>query len=711
MRKFPISIFFFFLFSLQLSCGVFSPSLKNSNTPTHPRDLSSKDSDEAVKWKQKKWEKLAEKLYISDNVASLKEYGLDVSSPDPILEELSFKILEEKLTTPTKFLTDVSKKDEYLNYLDKVSALWQKTLHTSRCASIESIREVFPAKIPKGAKKSVAYHSQDLKNLTDIFGAPSAKVYHLSYKLQANSNGDKEALTRNGIVVIPEHGDNTAPLLLYSHGSDKGLSYLEIVNMLGRDQEKHIVIAPTFPGEALCLQEDRDETELDCKEKRHAIAAVGNGLPWSDDDVNELLGIHDCISKSISKKSFMPNQEVQRKLSQAYLPVKTGELKDKPISILIGSSRGGLVAALALAKVGASLKELGSFFKKIKDKNEMEDLELIKMSLEKMFSMVFGEAYGDFTSHFSCAAFISSPSTVLIGRFVILLEYLVKGEVEHTRFKHLPGIGKLTDIFTKYRQDKSESAELLEQAVLEIFKRDATLLSPFIMTSLKKWNYFDRISFMAGENGLPFGSMLFLHGIKDRVVPFEQAKMSVNVFNTLKTKTEILHATRTSAEQDQISSGIFIRAFQNKIGGYPFVVDHLDPSFLQSSSFLPGDLYVESKTSFRGLLSNDSEFLDKPEEDREKLKRITQKILDKATLRDRRSLSLASKLFGVTESSELTKVQREKGRLIVFGGELEKEIGYKPVGEGDIEEDVDLSPHDVFSQWRQEQCGKVIGNF
>ena len=254
----------------------------------------------------------------------------------------------------------------------------------TRCARIESLTAV--------------------DTLTAHAGSPesplgSVKIYKLAYVLEdetpaqalglsddAVSLGDK--VVRTALLTVPTQAEGhppRLPLVLYGHGGDQGLSYTEIARVFGDLQTRMVIAAPSFPEEAICAQEISPISGGCRGGEASTIApptAKGTLKPL-DSDANELLGLQNCITRSmflLHKETKIkerglnvgvgpndPPTEVAKLLAplvatyevaQGRSPATLGDALRlaEPRSIIIGSSRGAATSLIALAKAGAALQ-------------------------------------------------------------------------------------------------------------------------------------------------------------------------------------------------------------------------------------------------------------------------------------------------------------------------------------------------------------------
>lgn len=417
---------------------------------------------------------------------------------------------------------------EYNQVLSESTTRLTQNTWASRCAAIDKL-EKHPYLKAKNASG------------LDI----DADIYVMTYRLQKNKQGDPESQARTGLMTVPRKAADAAnpsyPIMMYGHGGDTGLEYKEIASVLSDLQTSYMILAPTFPGEPL-LDVDHEKT-------------VGKSIPWKN-DVDEFLGMHDCIVNynqhqvytqlaPLMGGSFTPDasfdsmvikttEEVRTVLNPMLIGPGVPDVSPFTLnlqtyknyfnfpatSVAVGSSRGGLVASLALAKIGAMINVLKG--------TQVTDASGAKISLldgflnRKMpfqFANEMGKALNADKFGFSFPMFtglstIGAPSSVTIGSFQVVLEQVVRGNGETTVAKHRPGIRKLLHIFDEYL-DGSRS---VDDAKYEIILRDLTYLAPLSIAALKNW-----------DMPLLPGSALLMHGTGDKTVPDEQTQAAANV--------------------------------------------------------------------------------------------------------------------------------------------------------------------------------------
>jgi hypothetical protein len=495
-------------------CG---KGLRNQNIP-HPVTQDMGLKSEQGEFLHQKWLKLAQALKIEPNTAQPKEWG-----PSQSYDDASKKRLEESLTKPSGYFLPENRQ-EYKDLLNKVTQRFTGKIYATRCSRVVNIEPWSPKEKPK--------RSEDFD------------LYRFSYKLMKNKEGEEEDITRSALLSIPKK-NGQFPLMVYAHGGDHGLSYdREIGPLLGSYQKDNLILAPTFPGEPWCEEDTDPATPLRCNAKGTVSEPVGPRSPW-DGDVDEFLGAQDCLIQALS---------AQRLIAQKTAMIQTALGTPYPSIFYTGSSRGGLVVSIALAKAGAQWKAFAG-----------GDWAFPSGAPPMVHS----------------AAWIGSPASVLVGELRVILEWMVKDQLKFTIGKELPGLSDLESLFQSYREDRKDSKILLDEAVMEIVSRDAIFLTPLILGALKRW---DQPS--AQDLRLSPGRMLVLHGHKDKVVPYSQ---SLAFFVAMQQFHQEPEVRREGHLNDDPLSMIY-RAFRNardKEGNLPPMYQHFDDYFRESQSYLP----------------------------------------------------------------------------------------------------------------------------
>ena len=498
------------------------------------------------------------------NIESGKKLKLAESSPihDKWLELMHSLKLPENPAEPSEYLTNPHLQDEYKDLIGKISDRFNSKAFATRCSSIERFRKL------------------------EHFSSSHSKydVYQFSYKLQKNFSGAPEQKTRHGLITIPKQSGKKYPLMAFAHQGDEGLELNMLIKNLKSLLNEYIVIAPAFPGEYI-------------HELESPLFNPGLSLPW-DNDADELLGMHDCIARDVYLNlEKHKNPELAQKLSvniadehfdeieeslefiRSHTLTYNGDIAHYPKSILAGASRGGLVASVALAKAGSVLSYIneqspGLFLRLLLSKGSLDQKFIDYLRLAKHGNIQgLGHKYGPLPPLFSGIATVSSPATVTIGTFRIILEQIVKGNLKYTRAKQLPAIDKLEPLFSNYTNGGT-----LESAKLEIVSRDFSFIAPLMITGLKDWQ--DPMN--------KGGSFLFLHGKEDKVVPIEQTVAAHQIFQTMIKKDEIKSQTY-SKNGLQIFHRIF--SITEPSDSSPF---HFDETFFNSHSYYNSKQFFES---------------------------------------------------------------------------------------------------------------------
>lgn len=537
------------LLSLGAACGKKSES---EDIPPKVTDLALSDAPEDIAERQKKWDALAAALGIGNNQAETAEQ------------------LVAQLATPSALLVDRSRTSDLQALLGRLGQKHVADAYKTRCAAVVGATKLSTAFVPSPTGGApVAF--------------PAANVYVLRYKLQALRSGAAETVTRAGLLVLPATPSRSAPLVAYAHGGDAGLAYGEIATVFGALQASHVIVAPTFPGEALC-KTGVDAAARSCDANGALVAAETEAAPY-DGDADELLGIQDCVTRATFVKNPMTGElaEGQGALAvpllnelgeatggtlnaQLALTVKplggSSPLAALPATIAVGASRGGLVSSLALAKSGAAMQAFNA------DKT------------------LLGAGYLR-PSFVSCAASLSAPAALTVGELRLALEHAVKGTYDQTSFTRLPGYKDLGGLFAEYRAGTMS----VEDAAALVAARDLTLSGALYLGALRDWGALEPTKPLGGK-----GAALFLHGTLDKVFPFTHTRLAFNILTGIGSQP-ILSSVAPGV--NLLARGVApIAAFLADDGtlaaGY---LDHGDLAFLKGTTVVPADFVSKALTS------------------------------------------------------------------------------------------------------------------
>ena len=506
--------------------------------------------------------------------------------------------LPEEIDSPSGYFTKPELQKEYLQLVLDSAKRFNHSAYRQRCAAIKGFTNM--------GVQAKGHHGEEFP----------VDVYHMQYQLQKNFDGDAEAGVRHALVTVPKT-DGAYPLLAFAHGGDEGLSYSMIARNVGDLQKDHIVIAPTFPGEAFHDSKDAE------------IFGVRN--PWIN-DVDDLLGAHDCVARFVHHQSLSEafpydaalldliaeldseidldvkeelNQALQNKSASSDNKVKVASYQNYfnfyPKSLMLGASRGGLVASLALAKAGAILYELKKapevfalMFGRMRNNFVFRLLGIggFKTDVAQYFSKTLGRKYGLLPPAFQGITTVSAPATVMVGSLRVILKEMVMGNVEKTRAKELPGLKHLGHIFDKFRNGEQD----VEEAKKEVIDRDFTLLSPLVIAALRDWSA-----------PLNSGSFMFIHGKQDKVVPYHQTLAAYNILFSQAENEKVRSMTLTPYGLN-ISVRVFDLEAEHKVpqNRETDVSFHFDDAFYHSKSLLPYDFISDySLQSFYKQLEMD----------------------------------------------------------------------------------------------------------
>jgi hypothetical protein len=542
-----------------VGCGGSSKS--NEGFDTSLNDGPGDVTDVAFKNSRDRWNALAAALGVGNNEASSRE------------------ALVTSLSTPSSIilgaLTDATKLTEIQT---KVTTSFAAKAYATRCAAVDSFEEWT-------VTKPFAYKADGTK---DSSIEPATKIYKMKYRLfsakgDAATRGTAETTARSGLVIVPNAAyltttgaPSSAPVVAYAHGGDSGLSYSgELARLFGKFQTNHVIVAPTYPGEALC-KGGTDPTKKSCDAEGVDEAAVGKSIPW-DTDVDELLGMYDCVAKaSLAKDSGLNASQVSAvglegdaagtlltALSGVTKKMGTGAFANFPASFIVGASRGGLVANLALTQVGAQLSAYSTA--KAAD-------------AAATFEAVFGKGYGNAPSTFSCALSISAPTTFAHARPRIALEYMVKDTLKSSPLAGIPGFLAMNDVFKGYR----EGTQTLDDAVLEVTKRDITFTSGLLLAGLKQWKSFGL------AQTTPGGAIAFLHSTADKVYGYGETQLGYNALALFSGVSTVLTQTQTTTTAPWKT---YARLFEPEVLD-PKATYHVDSGFLGSYSMISKDFII-----------------------------------------------------------------------------------------------------------------------
>ena len=285
---------------LTQSCG---KAVSNENIPKAADELTTDDIDDAgVLARQAKWNEMATALGIGNNQA-----------------ETSAALLTQ-LGTPSTYLT--TNTAGLPGLMTTLVTQYAAKANLARCAAIDSVTEWKAASDATGA-------------------AVAAKVYLMKYKLQTNSAGTAEDIVRSGLLVVPDAGSANARLVAYGHGGDSGLAYPDVAANWGALQASNVIVAPAFPGEAVCNASTGSNKA--CDDSGNYAEAAGAAVPY-DNDADDLLGMYDCVVRAyngnVSSNAAPFDLSAATGYADRLKPNGGGAHSALPQSVLAGAARG-----------------------------------------------------------------------------------------------------------------------------------------------------------------------------------------------------------------------------------------------------------------------------------------------------------------------------------------------------------------------------------
>jgi len=457
----------------------------------------------------------------------------DALKIDPVLDKKDEKDLGAALAQPSGWLApDAKTQAAYTAKLGVIAQDYVAKAYATRCGAIDSIKKISNASLLDRTTLKVTEEK-------------GAEVYLMKYRLQGSKDGTPEAkaLQRAGLIVVPTDTAKKYPLVAYGHGGASGLNYTELQLIFAAQQLSHVIVAPTFPGEPLCKTSD-------CSGK-HADEVKGLAAVPYINDVDELLGIQDCVVRAAYAVSVVPtlnavglkavegadaeSQALAKKIGGAVLPIGGTDLTSafQPVSYIAGTSRGALVAQLALAKTGGALNGYAAAAAAGKKAaaDAGADAAAQQAAAVTAIAQTFGPKYIS-PAKFVCALDVFGPTTFVSTQYRLGLQAFVRGYGSETSFALLPTGKELNALFKKYGEGqaiwegadpkkKYTDKELAENTALQLWKADGPMQAPFILGALRNWK---------GGADKKTGALLMVHGEKDMVVPVSQSQFASTVY-------------------------------------------------------------------------------------------------------------------------------------------------------------------------------------
>jgi hypothetical protein len=316
------------------------------------------------------------------------------------------------------------------------------------------------------------------------------------------------------------------PLALYAHASTSGLSYGEIAKVLGDLQLGHIVLAPAFPGEKICISPDANNACTDDINK----TSVGTSKPYQN-DVTDLLGAYECVRTKLtaggtfatsaggttSVTGYAPIAEDIKSNPGTYTSALSGAAA-QPLTYTIGLGRGANVIALAQQRAGAINSVLSSTATD-------ENTTAAKTALSNAGIVA--------PQTFSCAVSAGGNFTFAHGKNKVYLNYWVAGysdfipAASQQALEAIPTFKEIHATIAAIRDDASKDEDTKASEIAAYVKAiDSSYLMSLNHGSVANWGKIYRAkAYAAGAMATPAkktlaaaqGASLVMNGTKDKV--------------------------------------------------------------------------------------------------------------------------------------------------------------------------------------------------
>ncbi|HYX39860.1 MAG TPA: hypothetical protein VE954_42740 [Oligoflexus sp.] len=341
----------------------------------------------------------------------------------------------------------------------------------------------------------------------------TTKVYLMSYKLKNDTDFRYAFLSvpqatplAQTLAVKTEAAGTTYgfPLALYAHASTSGLSYGEIAKVAGDLQLGHILLAPAFPGEKICISPDANNACTDDIGK----TSVGTSKPYQN-DVTDLLGAYECVRTKLTtyaatagaSGSFSTTAGGTVAISN-YAKISTDMLNSatygatlagaslQPLTYTIGLGRGANVIALAQQRAGAINSVLSSAGTDTATTTAKAALTAAGIVAPQTFS---------------CAVSAGGNFTLAHGKNKVYLNYWVAGysdfipAASQTALEAIPGFKEIHATIATIRDDaaKDEATKAAEIAAY-VKAIDSSFLMSLYHGSVANWGKMYRAKYYAG---------------------------------------------------------------------------------------------------------------------------------------------------------------------------------------------------------------------
>ena len=500
--------------------------------------------------KNEKWMKFAEKLGIKGEVSKSKE---------ELIKDLGKNGLSSLLGLPKSEEEEVSQEiwaDNLTNLIDKH---WDKTA--------------------KGTDEEEAdcpfsnLMAEDLRIIGTAEDKNFTKLYTIEYKVKGFTNyaylafPDSIAKDQINSLTNGTIGKNFGAPLLYLHKDDVGLSWDMMVEALGKDLlSKRIVVAPAGPGEALISEyEERTEPTEDkiLYQSNHEGA-----LAWSDDADDAFSLIRTLLYPDMNAMMANPDPEPKNWGPIVYL-ASYSSWGEKPVADIIGFSKGGLTAAITIAKgTYVSKPSFEKYLLGPRSEGKPVDSKGFRESITPG-KIVF----------FNKLVTVGAPLTFIHGPFRLIVKDCITGAIKGTDYESYPGLRSLMGLFDEYKQAKSGSEEeesALATLVSETLTRDFMFLAPYVAGSMSS-KYFDKKSADFNCEHMKKPRIAFLHHKNDGMIPRNSNRFVRDLFENKAFKTGLKKAF--GMEYNHLEHNLF-KSFANRDS----VKFHLQAPFWSSTN-------------------------------------------------------------------------------------------------------------------------------
>ena len=499
-------------------------------------------SDEYIASLDSKWKKFAERIGVK---------GTPAKSAALIKQEVgTFSSLTGIQLGPDGKLASADPKVWQKNLTELVDAHWDKDLVSDEFRGSNLMASDFKV-IGEGEDKGIC------------------DLYTLEYKSGGHTNYAYISFPKNDILDFP---------LAFLHKDDRGLSWGLMKNSLGRDiLSRKFVIAPAGPGEAL-IKQYKANTAPEEDNILHQSSHTG-ALAWGDD-------VDDVIS--LIRGLFYTEQEDE---SFAPISILKGIGEFSAIDF-VGTSKGGLTAALAVAKLGYINKPfllnfLGEMntakkaYAAAEESFKENPTELAKA--KKAHKKALKKAEDDFVEKkkdqkllfANKLVTVGAPLTFSHGSFRLIVKDCITGAIKGSKYENYPGLRTLLPLFDDFRNAKEGSEEestALDTLVGEALTRDFTFLLPYVAGGMPSL-YFKGLA----AEFPPFATVIkprlaFLHHKKDKMIPVDSNMFAQGLFAS--TEFSDILGKSFAMKYDIVESNIF-----NTKGERPSVKFHLEFPF------------------------------------------------------------------------------------------------------------------------------------